>query len=154
MNILEELIHIVLPYIIHTLEILGIFIVTWSAVKAFWRYIHNAFTKRKIDLQTRLANGLATGLEFKMAAEILKTVIVQSLDELYVLGAIVLLRALISALIHFEYVAHGKRASGKNAANTTESGATPADSDTARLDVADATEPTAIADSALEAKPE
>ena len=113
MNILEELIHIVLPYIIHTLEILGIFIVTWSAIKAFWRYIRNAFSSNKIDLQSRLANGLATGLEFKMAAEILKTVIIHSLDELYVLGAIVVLRALISALIHFEYVARGKRAAKK-----------------------------------------
>ena len=42
------------------------------------------------------------GLEFKMAAEILKTVLVQEMSELYVLGAVILLRALLSVLIHFE----------------------------------------------------
>ncbi|MBR6739231.1 MAG: DUF1622 domain-containing protein, partial [Oscillospiraceae bacterium] len=46
--------------------------------------------------------GLASGLEFKMAAEILKTVLVRSLDELVILGAVILLRALLSVLIHVE----------------------------------------------------
>ena len=38
----------------------------------------------------------------KMAAEILKTVLIRELDELLVLGAVILLRALLSILIHFE----------------------------------------------------
>ena len=58
--------------------------------------------KTDLDIQTNLAEGLATGLEFKLAAEILKTVLIQSLDELYILGAVILLRALMSVLIHFE----------------------------------------------------
>ena len=103
MNFLEEVIHIGLPYIIHALEIMGILIVAWSALKAFWQYIHNAFTDRKADLQIYLAKGMATGLEFKMAAEVLKTVLIQTMDELLVLGAIVLLRGLITLLIHFEF---------------------------------------------------
>ena len=37
-----------------------------------------------------------------MAAEILKTVLVRDLKELMVLGAVILLRALLSFLIHFE----------------------------------------------------
>ena len=37
-----------------------------------------------------------------MAAEILKTVLVHELNELMVLGAVILLRALLSFLIHFE----------------------------------------------------
>ena len=48
------------------------------------------------------ATGLATGLEFKMAAEILNTVLIRELSELYVLGAVILLRAILSVLIHFE----------------------------------------------------
>ena len=38
----------------------------------------------------------------KMAAEILKTVLITSLNELVVLGAIILLRALLSFMIHVE----------------------------------------------------
>lgn len=102
MNILHDGIHLVLPYIISALEIMGIFVVAWSAIHAFWEYIQNVFFKKHLDLQHHLATGLATGLEFKMAAEILKTVLVQDLSELLVLGAVILLRAILSLLIHFE----------------------------------------------------
>ena len=48
------------------------------------------------------SQGLAAGLEFKMAAEILKTVLIREMSELLVLGAVILLRAILSILIHFE----------------------------------------------------
>ena len=102
MNIIHDVLNTVLPYIISVLEIMGVFIVTWSVIKEFWEYIQNTFMKKQLDIQFNLAVGLATGLEFKMAAEILKTVIIQSLDELYILGAVILLRALMSFLIRFE----------------------------------------------------
>ena len=102
MNIVHDIMNTVLPYIIAVLEIMGVFIVTWSVLKEFWEYIQNTFMKKQLDIQFNLAVGLATGLEFKMAAEILKTVIIQSLDELYILGAVILLRALMSFLIRFE----------------------------------------------------
>lgn len=102
MNILEQGVHLVLPYIISALEIMGIFVVGWSAIHAFWEYLQNAFMKKHLDLQHHLATGLATGLEFKMAAEILKTVLVQDMSELLILGAVILLRAVLSVLIHFE----------------------------------------------------
>ena len=102
MNIIHRVMETVLPYIIAVLEIMGVFIVTWSVLKEFWEYIQNTFMKKDLDIQFNLAVGLATGLEFKMAAEILKTVIIQSLDELYILGAVILLRALMSFLIRFE----------------------------------------------------
>ena len=102
MNYLEHIIEIVLPYIIAILEIMGITVVAWSGAYAFWEYIQNTFFHKKLDLQFHLANGLATGLEFKMAAEILKTVLIREMSELLVLGAVILLRALLSVLIHFE----------------------------------------------------
>lgn len=37
-----------------------------------------------------------------MGAEILKTVIIRTMDEIIVLGAIILLRAILSLLIHYE----------------------------------------------------
>ena len=102
MNIIHHAIEMVLPYVISILEVIGIFVVCWSGAYGFWQYIQNTFMKKKLDIQANLAKGLATGLEFKMAAEILKTVLIQSLDELYILGAVILLRALLSILIHFE----------------------------------------------------
>ena len=99
---LHDIISLVLPYMISVLEIIGIMIVFLSGISGFWQYFQIAFMKKKIDLQSNLARGLAMGLEFKMAAEILRTVLIQSRDELYMLGAVILLRALLSILIHYE----------------------------------------------------
>lgn len=102
MNVLHEIIVFILPYLVYTLEIIGIIIIFWTCMKSFWEYIQNSFMKKHIAIQTHLAKGLATGLEFKLGAEILKTVIVQDLNELLVVGAVFVLRALMSILIHFE----------------------------------------------------
>ncbi len=108
MNYLHEIIEIAVPYMISVLEIIGIIVVFVAGIKGFWQYVQNTFMKKSYDLQGDLAKGLTMGLEFKMAAEILRTVLIQSMDELYMLGAIILLRALLSLLIHFE-IKHPKR---------------------------------------------
>lgn len=113
MNVLHDFIELVLPYMISILEIIGIIIVFWSGIYGFWQYFQNTFMKKDHDLQTNLANGLAMGLEFKMAAEILRTVLIQNLKELYMLGAVILLRALLSLLIHYE-IKHPKRDKNSN----------------------------------------
>ena len=101
-NFLGDIIKVVLPYVISALEIMGIAVVDYSGVHAFWEFIQNTFFHKKLNLQYHIATGLATGLEFKVAAEILKTVLVHDLSELVVLGAVILLRAILSVLIHFE----------------------------------------------------
>lgn len=99
---LESLIELCLPTIISACELMGIFVVAISTCKAFWLYCRGLVTHHPCNIKFDLANGLATSLEFKMAAEILKTVLVRDLKELAVLGAVILLRALLSLLIHFE----------------------------------------------------
>ena len=99
---IEHFIERILPPIIGILELMGIFVVAFSGLKAFWEYLQNTFKGKHYPLQFHLASGLATGLEFKMAAEILKTVLVQDLEELLTLGAVILLRGLLSLLIHVE----------------------------------------------------
>lgn len=102
MNVLEHIVEAVLPYIIAIFEIMGILVVTWSGCQSFWKYIQNTFFKKDFNIQFQFATGLATGLEFKVAAEILKTVIVREMSELLILGAVIILRAILSILIHFE----------------------------------------------------
>ncbi len=99
---LERLIERILPTIISACELMGIFVVAVSALSAFWLYCLGMVTRKPRNIKSQLADGLATSLEFKMAAEILKTVLVRDLKELVVLGAVILLRALLSLLIHFE----------------------------------------------------
>lgn len=99
---IEHFINQFLPPIISIIELIGIFIVIVSATKSFWHYLQNIFTNKSYKVQFDLAQGLATGLEFKMAAEILKTVLVREMSELLILGAVIILRGLLSFLIYFE----------------------------------------------------
>jgi uncharacterized membrane protein len=104
---LEHITEIFLHILIPICELMGISIVAISAAKAFWRYAKSLITRTECDVKFALASGLALSLEFKMAAEILKTVLIRDLQELIILGAVIALRALMSFLIHFE-IKHGK----------------------------------------------
>ena len=106
---LEHIVNMILDILIPVCELMGIFVVAVSALSAFGRYVRHLLTGDMGDIKFRLAAGLALSLEFKMAAEILRTVLVQSLDELYMLGAVILIRALLSLLIHWEIKPHEKK---------------------------------------------
>ena len=99
---LEHFVEIFLEVLIPFCELMGITVVAVSALSAFWRYVRSLVTKDMGDIKFRLASGLALSLEFKMAAEILKTVQVRDFGELTVLAIVIALRALLSFLIHFE----------------------------------------------------
>ncbi|WP_353892273.1 DUF1622 domain-containing protein [Proteinivorax hydrogeniformans] len=64
-------------------------------------YIFSLF-KPAEKLRLSLARGLALGLEFALAGEILRTILIRELEELFILGAIIILRAALSVLIHWE----------------------------------------------------
>ena len=99
---LEHFVEIFLEGLIPLCELMGITIVAVSALSAFWGYLISLVKRTPCDVKFQLANGLALSLEFKMAAEILKTVLIRDFGELLVLGAVIILRALLSFLIHFE----------------------------------------------------
>ncbi len=101
-NILQQGIELVLPYIINLLEIMGIVVVAWSGILAFSKYVKSMFTHKRINFMFAFSRGLCAGLQFKMAAEILKTVLIKEISELVVLGAVILLRSVLVLVIHFE----------------------------------------------------
>lgn len=99
---LEHLITNYLPIIIHILEIMGIIIITIGSIKAFYFYILSFFKKNNYQIKYEFANAMAMGLEFKLAAEILKTVLIREIGEILILASIILLRALLAFIIHME----------------------------------------------------
>ena len=99
---LEHFVASFVEVLIPVCELMGISIVAVSAVTAFWRYARSLILRKPCNVKFQLANGMALSLEFKMAAEILKTVVIREFEELLVLGAVIALRALLSLLIHFE----------------------------------------------------
>lgn len=88
--------------IVHLLEIMGIFVIVSAAVKAFWRYIRNGFHPDAANLKLDLAKALALALEFKLGGEILRTVITKTFDEMMILAFIILLRVILTFVIHYE----------------------------------------------------
>ena len=100
--ILDKAVEVSLSILIPLCELIGITVIAVSTISAFIQYCKGLFTRTGFDIKFELASGLALSLEFKMAAEILKTVLVRDLSELMVLGAVIVLRALLSLLIHFE----------------------------------------------------
>ena len=92
----------ILPYIISCLEFIGIVVITSGAVYALYCCLRSLFGKKGREYRLTLLNAMALGLEFKMAAEILKTVLVHTFEELLMLGAVILLRTVITLIIHFE----------------------------------------------------
>ena len=85
-------------------ELIGAAVIIIGALVCVFRYIQSVVKHKKLPLKILLANQLALGLEFMLVAEILKTVVTEnhSLDEILVLGMIILLRAAVSLLLHWE----------------------------------------------------
>lgn len=99
---LEHLILRFLPPLIHILEAMGIIVLIIGATNGFYHYLITLFNNHPSTSRSHFANSMAISLEFKLAAEILKTVLVRTIDEIIILGAIILLRALMTLIIHWE----------------------------------------------------
>ena len=95
-----------LSTIIHVLEWMGILVIAVTAVRSFWNYIMKSFDFSDDSIKIQLAKALAVGLEFKLAAEILKTAMVRTLDEVSMLAAIVILRVILTYVLHWEIASH------------------------------------------------
>ncbi|MDV4152212.1 DUF1622 domain-containing protein [Clostridium sp. AL.422] len=99
---LEIIIEKIIPPLVNILELIGILVISIGSIKAFYHYIVSLIKKNDYPLKWAYANSMATALEFKLAAEILKTVIIRDIKELVILGSITLLRGLLTIIIHME----------------------------------------------------
>ena len=79
------------------LDLFGIIILIFTALKSFVKWI-----RHDTKLRLELAYGIALALEFKMGSEVLRTVVVNEWEELGILGAVILLRGVLTFLIHWE----------------------------------------------------
>ena len=116
---LESIIGKYLPELIHILEIMGIAIISFGAVRSLITYFRMQFKSRvgrrstdskgASNVKIMLGTSLELGLEYKMGAEILKTVLIRDLSEIWILASVIVLRAMLFVLIHFEMQAELKK---------------------------------------------
>ena len=98
----EHILHSLAEVSALTLEFIGVLIIVVGSAKSLVSLVSNLIRHRAINIVIELGKTLALALEFKMGAEIIKTVIVHDLTELAVLGIVILIRALLAFLIHWE----------------------------------------------------
>ena len=98
----EHILHNIAEVSALTLELVGVLIIIIGSAKSLVHLGHSLIRHRAINIVIELGKTLALALEFKMGAEIIKTVIVHELTELAVLGIVILIRALLAFLIHWE----------------------------------------------------
>ena len=101
-NNYENVLHHIAEFSALSLEFIGVAIIILGSIKSLTQLIVNLIRHRRINIVIELGKTLALALEFKMGAEIIKTVIVHDLTELAVLGIVILIRALLAFLIHWE----------------------------------------------------
>jgi len=99
---IEHYLEILVVFVIHILEFIGVFVISYSCIRGFILYVINKLRFNDTLIKIEIAKGLALGLEFKLGAEILRTVLVRTIDEIKVLGAIIILRIILTYVIHWE----------------------------------------------------
>ncbi|MCR5826453.1 MAG: DUF1622 domain-containing protein [Oscillospiraceae bacterium] len=95
--VMEDLLYELATFCTTLMELFGICVLVFTAVKCFIRWM-----RRDTEIRLTLAQGIALALEFKLGGEVLRTVVVREWAELGILGAIIVLRGLLTFLIHWE----------------------------------------------------
>ena len=96
-ELLDSVLEIIVSIGILLFEYIGVGVIIVTCLVSFYKYV-----TRKPDTRIYLAKGLAMGLEFKLGSEILRTVIVREWHEIAIVAGIIVLRAALTFLIHWE----------------------------------------------------
>ena len=99
-NVFEDIVRICTLLI----ELAGVIVILTSMVRGMIDFI-----QKRDDTSIRLARGIMLGLEFKIGSEVLRSVIVTDWNELGKLAAIILLRSVLTLLLHWEISVEEKR---------------------------------------------
>lgn len=100
----EHIFETVVHFCILLIELAGTVVIVWSMFRGFV-----GFVRKNEGTRIQLAQGIMLGLEFKIGSEVLRSVIVSDWNELGTLAAIILLRSLLTLLLHWEIEVEEKR---------------------------------------------
>lgn len=97
LDMLHEWLNILVDAAILLFEYVGVIVVIFAGLRG----IVDCLT-RSPHTRLNLAKGMAMGLEFKLGSEILRTVVVREFSEIFIVAGIILLRTVLTLLIHWE----------------------------------------------------
>lgn len=105
---MNELIKSYTIYLSNGVEALAALVIGLATLQATWTALRLFFARparpeqEKVDTRLRLGRWLSLALEFELAADILRTAIAPSWDEIGKLAAIVVLRTLLNYFLERE----------------------------------------------------
>ena len=79
------------------LEIIGSAVIVYTVLKDFISYL-----MKKPGVKLALAEGFSMGLSLMLGGEILKTVVCEELFDILMVGGIIVLRVVLTLLLHWE----------------------------------------------------
>ena len=94
----EHILDLIIHYGILILEFIGAALILYRSGRA----VIGLFQCRTGLCHKSLTNGITTGLSFLLASEVLKTIVDRDWTSIGMTGAILLMRAAISILVHWE----------------------------------------------------
>lgn len=100
--IIEHFLELIIPYITGALELIGVAIITISAIRGVYKFFKNGFNFKDDEVAISFAKAMSLSLEFKLAAEIIKTVVIRDLDEFVILASVAILRVVLTFVLHWE----------------------------------------------------
>lgn len=93
--------HDLTQFSILILETVGVIIILCAGLRGVFEYL-----RKKPGAQLRMVSSMAFALEFKLGGEILRTVLVRELSEIFIVGCIIALRGILNYLIHRDIHEH------------------------------------------------
>ncbi|MEQ8313227.1 MAG: DUF1622 domain-containing protein [Gammaproteobacteria bacterium] len=95
----------------YAIETVGVMIILIGSSVSAWAYARSLFQSQSkfefIDFRRKLGRSVILGLEFLIAGDIIRTVIVaESLENVLILGLIILIRSFLTVTLHLEIEGH------------------------------------------------
>lgn len=102
-SFMHEINATVIPVLSDIIELIGVIIIAVSVLIGLWLLVvKNKFRFNATEKNPILNQGLSVALEILLAAEILKTLVARTASQIVEVGALVLIRILMTILIHWE----------------------------------------------------
>lgn len=101
----EQLTLLVGHYLVPLVEACGAFVVTLEVIRTVAIYVFRFFKRSTIqvsNLRIRLGRSMVMGLEFLVAADILKTALTPAWNDILLLAALIALRTVLNLLLEHE----------------------------------------------------
>jgi uncharacterized membrane protein len=103
---MQDLLFTFVSYLVILAEFFGAMVVLFGILRAIWGYIRAIVRPEALDsgpLRHGLGQSLVFAIEFLVAADILRTAMAPTWEDLLKLGALILLRTVLNYLLELEH---------------------------------------------------